>query len=47
MNMKTSENELDILDIFRKLDGAEDDIREEKVFDVQTSLADLRAKHGI
>ena len=47
MNMKTSENELDILDIFRKLDGAEDDIREEKVFEAQTSLAVLRAKHGI
>ena len=42
MNMKTSENELDILNIFRKLDDAENNIREEKVFEAQTSLAVLR-----
>ena len=30
MNMKTSENELDILNILRKLDDAENNIREEK-----------------
>ena len=47
MNMKTSENELDILNIFRKLDDAENNIREEKVFEAQTSLAVLRAKYGI
>lgn len=46
MNMKTSENELDILNIFRKLDDAENNIREE-VFEAQTSLAVLRAKYGI
>lgn len=44
---ETSENELDILNIFRKLDDAENNIREEKVFEAQTSLAVLRAKHGI
>ena len=47
MNMKTSENELDILNIFRKLDDAENNIREEKVCEAQTSLAVLRAKYGI
>ena len=47
MNMKTSENELDILNIFRKLDDAENNILEEKVFEAQTSLAVLRAKYGI
>lgn len=47
MNMKTSENELDILNILRKLDDAENNIREEKNFEAQTSLAVLRAKHGI
>lgn len=31
MNMKTSENELDILNILRKLDDAENNIREEKI----------------
>ena len=47
MSMKAYEEKLAILDVYSKLAEAEEEIREGKTVDAQTSLKGLRAKYGI
>ena len=47
MSMKAYEEKLAVLDVYSKLAAAEEEIREGKTVEANTSLKGLRAKYGI
>lgn len=47
MSMKSYEEKFAMLDIYRSLAEAEDELREGKVQDARSALRQLREKHGI
>ncbi|MEG1942987.1 MAG: type II toxin-antitoxin system prevent-host-death family antitoxin [Angelakisella sp.] len=47
MSMEAYEKRLALLDIYEKLDAAEEDYKMGRVLDAQSALRDMRVKHGI
>ncbi|MCD8116428.1 MAG: type II toxin-antitoxin system Phd/YefM family antitoxin [Oscillospiraceae bacterium] len=47
MSMKTYEERMWLLDVYAKLEEAEEDVREGSVRDGRTHLKELRAKYGL
>ena len=47
MSMRAYEEKMRLLDIYAKLEEAEDDLKAGKTVDAHSALKDLRAQHGL